>query len=422
MIDIRRIRSDYDTTQELINRKGDYSLAGLKAADEEKRSYMQKTEEMRARQNAANKQITEMKKKGEDATGLLAELKALSDEIKAAQATIDELDSFITQTLLGIPNTPDPSTAIGASDADNPVVRTWGEVPDFGFEAKAHWDIGVDLGILDFETAAKIAGARFSMWRGLGAKLERAIISFMLSLHTDSGKYTEIIPPFMVNRQSMVGTGQLPKFEEDAFNVRNNDYFLIPTAEVPLTNMFSGDILPEEDLPKCFTAYTPCFRAEAGSAGRDTRGLIRNHQFDKVELVKFALPENSFEELESLTADAESVLKNLGIPYRVVELCTGDLGFCSAKTYDIEVWMPSYGRYVEISSCSNMTDYQARRANIRCRASGGKARYVHTLNGSALAVGRTFAAILENFQNEDGSVSLPAALVPFMGGLTEIGR
>ena len=318
--------------------------------------------------------------------------------------------------MLRIPNIPNESVPVGADDSENVELRKFSEPRKFDFEPKAHWDIGVDLDILDFDRGAKIAGSRFTVYKGLGARLERAVISFFLNTHTEESGYTEIFPPYMVNRASMTGTGQLPKFEEDAFKVENNGYFLIPTAEVPVTNLYRDEILDGTKLPIKFCAYSACFRAEAGSAGRDTRGLIRQHQFNKVELVKFADPENSYEELEKLTNDAEKLLQKLGIPYRVVCLSSGDLGFSSAKTYDIEVWMPSYGRYVEISSCSNFEDYQARRANIRFKKDAkDKAQFVHTLNGSGLAVGRTVAAILENFQNEDGSVTIPEALIPYMG-------
>ncbi|MBE6038184.1 MAG: serine--tRNA ligase [Anaerofustis stercorihominis] len=419
MLDIKRIRKEPEKVAELLRRRGDIDITPVLEKDEKRREIIGQVEELKAQQNAASKQIPVMKKNGEDTTELMAQMKEISAKAKVLDGELAQLEADINALLLSIPNTPNENIVIGASDADNKEIRKIGEPRTFDFELKAHWDLGVDLGILDFERAVKIAGARFSMWVGLGAKLERAIISFMLDMHTPKG-YVEIIPPFMVNRASMTGTGQLPKFEEDAFNVRNNDYFLIPTAEVPVTNIHRDEILSYEDMPKYFTAYTPCFRAEAGSAGRDTRGLIRNHQFDKVELVKLALPENSYDELETLTADAEAILKALGIPYRVIELCTGDIGFSSAKTYDIEVWMPSYNRYVEISSCSNFEDYQARRANLRFRDKDGVVKYVHTLNGSALAVGRTFAAILENYQNEDGSVTIPEVLRPYMGGIEVI--
>ena len=419
MLDIKRIRKDPEKVEELLKRRGDYSIKEVLLLDEKRRSILSDVEQKKATQNKASKQIPIMKKNGENADELLAEMKSLSDEIAKLNESLSEIGSSISELVLSIPNTPYEGVVIGKSDADNVVVRTHLEPTRFNFEHKAHWDLGTDLGILDFERAAKLAGSRFSMFVGKGAMLERAIANFMLNLHTSKG-YIEISPPLMVNRASMTGTGQLPKFEEDAFNVKNNDYFLIPTAEVPVTNIHRDEILSYEDLTKKFTSFTPCFRAEAGSAGRDTRGLIRNHQFDKVEIVKLSLPENSYEELEALTLDAEEVLKLLKIPYRVVELCTGDIGFSSAKTYDIEVWMPSYDRYVEISSCSNFEDFQARRANIRYRDSDGNINFVHTLNGSALAVGRTFAAILENYQNEDGSITIPEVLRPFMNGLEKI--
>lgn len=422
MLDIRRIRQNPEEVQELLNRRGDICLTPVLEADEKRRNLVTKAEQLKAKQNEDSKKIPLLKKEGKDTTALMAEMKELSESVKKLNEEIALADETLNNLLLAIPNTPNPDICIGKSDADNKEVRRVGTPREFDFEYKAHWDLGTDLDILDFERAVKIAGARFSMFKGKGALLERAILNFMLTTHTtkETGAYTEILPPLMVNRASMTGTGQLPKFEEDAFNVKNNDFFLIPTAEVPVTNIHSGEILNKSDLPKYYTAYTPCFRAEAGSAGRDTRGLIRNHQFDKVELVKLADPENSYDELEKLTNDAELILQKLEIPYRVVELCTGDIGFSSAKTYDIEVWMPSYNRYVEISSCSNFEDFQARRANIRFRDDDGKVKFVHTLNGSALAVGRTFAAILENYQNEDGSITIPEVLRPFMGGLEVI--
>lgn len=422
MLDIRRIRQNPEEVQELLQRRGDICLAPVLEADEKRRNLVTQAEQLKAKQNEDSKQIPILKKEGKDTSALMAEMKELSENVKKLNEEIALADETLNNLLLAIPNTPNPNICIGKSDADNVEIRRVGTPREFDFEYKAHWDLGTELDILDFERAVKIAGTRFSMFKGKGALLERAILNFMLTTHTtkETGAYTEILPPLMVNRASMTGTGQLPKFEEDAFNVKNNDFFLIPTAEVPVTNIHSGEILNKSDLPKCYTAYTPCFRAEAGSAGRDTRGLIRNHQFDKVELVKLADPENSYEELEKLTNDAELILQKLEIPYRVIELCTGDIGFSSAKTYDIEVWMPSYNRYVEISSCSNFEDFQARRANIRFRDDDGKVKFVHTLNGSALAVGRTFAAILENYQNADGSITVPEVLRPFMGGLEVI--
>ncbi|MBQ1471469.1 MAG: serine--tRNA ligase, partial [Eubacterium sp.] len=389
--------------------------------DDQRRSLLAEVEEMKHRQKVVSKQIPQMKKAGEDTSEIMKEMKALSGRIKEMDGELAEVEKNLKDALLGVPNMPAEGVPFGKDDADNVELRKVGEPKTFEFEPKAHWDIGEDLGILDFERAAKIAGARFTVYRGLGARLERAIMCFMLDLHTMEQDYTEILPPFMVNRDAMTGTGQLPKFEEDMFYLPQKDFFLIPTAEVPVTNLHAGEILKEEDLPIHYTAYTPCFRAEAGSAGRDTRGVIRQHQFNKVEMVKFCRPEDSWEELENLTLDAEEVLKRLGLPYRVVKLSSGDLGFSSATTYDIEVWMPSYGRYVEISSCSNFLDFQARRAGIRFRReSGGKPEFVHTLNGSGLAVGRTTAAVLENFQQADGGVVIPEVLRSYMGGVEKI--
>lgn len=420
MLDIKRIRTNTEEVNELLKRRGDYSVDKIVELDAERREYLKKAEEGKAEQNKVSKQIPIMKKEGKDVSELLKEMKELSSEVKEYNSKVGELEEKISDLILSIPNTPNKDVTVGKDENDNKELIKVGTPREFDFEAKAHWDLGVDLGLLDFERAVKISGARFSMFTGIGAKLERALISFMLDTHTIENDYVEISPPFMVNRTSMTGTGQLPKFEEDAFNIKNNDYFLIPTAEVPVTNIHRGEILNEEDLPKYFTAYTPCFRAEAGSAGRDTRGLIRNHQFDKVELVKLAKPDNSYEELEDLTLEARKILDLLEIPYRVIELCTGDLGFSAAKTYDIEVWLPSYNRYVEISSCSNFEDYQARRANIRYRDKDGNVNFVHTLNGSALAVGRTFAAVIENYQNADGSVTVPKALRSYLGGMEVI--
>jgi seryl-tRNA synthetase len=342
-------------------------------------------------------------------------------KIKESDEVLAKVEEEIEYNLMRIPNIPNPQVPAGTDDTDNVELRKWGEPRKFDFEAKAHWDVGVGLDVLDFERAGKITGARFTLYKGLGARLERACINFMLDLHTDKHGYTEIFPPFITNRKSMTGTGQLPKFEEDAFKLAGTDFFLIPTAEVPVTNMYGGEILDIEALPILHTAYSACFRSEAGSSGRDTRGLIRQHQFNKVEMVKFTKPEDSYEELEKLTLDAEDVLQTLGIPYRVVRLCGGDLGFVSAMTYDIEVWMPSYGRYVEISSCSNFEDFQARRANIKYRPGlNEKPKFVHTINGSGVAIGRTVAAILENYQEADGSVVIPEALRPYMGGKDKI--
>ena len=382
---------------------------------------MYEAEQKKAEQNTASKKIPVMKKNGEDTTAIFAEMKKLSDEIKECDDKVRELDEKIEKIAYTIPNIPNPTVPDGDSDEDNVEVRRFMEPTKFDFEPKAHWDLGKDLGILDPETAAKITGTRITVYSGAGALLERAITNFYLDMHTRKHGYKEIFPPFMVHRNSMIGTGQLPKFEEDAFKVANTDYFLVPTAEVPVTNMHRDEILDGNKLPLKYCAYTACFRAEAGSAGRDTRGLIRQHQFNKVELVKFTKPEDSYAELEKLTADAENVLQMLKLPYHVVKICIGDLGFTAAMKYDIEVWMPSYGRYVEISSCSNFEDFQARRANIRFKNSPKeKAQLVHTLNGSGVAIGRTTAAILENYQNEDGSITVPEVLRPYMGGLEKI--
>ncbi len=416
MLDIKTLRNEPDKIrQALKNRNNDLDITPAIELDLQRREILAEVEQMKAKQNEITKQIPQMKKAGESTDAVFAEMKELSGEIKELDAKVSEIDEQLRGYMLRIPNIPNDSVPVGKDDSENVEMRRWGEPRKFDFDAKAHWDIGTDLDILDFDRGAKISGTRFTVYRGLGARLERSVIQYFLNTHTANG-YTEIFPPYMVNRASMTGTGQLPKFEEDAFKVANNGYFLIPTAEVPVTNLHRDEILDGTKLPVKYCAYSACFRAEAGSAGRDTRGLIRQHQFNKVELVKFSEPEKSYEELESLTHDAEMLLQGLGIPYRVVTLSTGDLGFSSAKTYDIEVWMPSYGRYVEISSCSNFEDYQARRANIKYRKNPkDKAQFVHTLNGSGLAVGRTVAAVLENFQNADGSVTVPEALRPYMG-------
>ncbi|MBS1324335.1 MAG: serine--tRNA ligase [Oscillospiraceae bacterium] len=418
MLDIKIIRENPDKVKAALKtRNADYDsyIDEILEIDEKRRKLSTETDALKAEQNKVSKQIPIMKKNGENTDAVMAEMKEISEKIKNDNAVISELEAKQRDTLLRIPNIPSETTPIGKDDSENVELRKWGEPSKFDFEPLAHWDIGKNLGILDPETAAKVTGARFHFYKGLGARLERAVISYFLNTHTENG-YTEVLPPYMVNRASMTGTGQLPKFEEDAFRVANNDYFLIPTAEVPVTNMHRDEILSGDKLPIKYCAYSACFRAEAGSAGRDQRGLIRQHQFNKVELVKFVDPATSYDELEKLTNDAERVLQGLGLPYRVVALSTGDIGFSSAKTYDIEVWMPSYNRYVEISSCSNFEDYQARRAAIRFKNSPkDKAQFVHTLNGSGVAVGRTVAAILENYQNADGSVTIPEALVPFMG-------
>lgn len=420
MLDIKEIRKNSEKIEEKLKNKGNYTIMPILELDENRRNLLNEVEQLKAKQNKVSKEMPLLKKEGKDVTNLLNDMKVISASVKELNSKVSEVEEKINSYLLNIPNLPCDNVVIGKDESENKEVRKHLSPTEFTFEPKAHWDIGVDLKILDFERAVKIAGARFSMYRGLGARLERAIAQFMLDTHTLKNGYEEINPPFMVSRASMTGTGQLPKFEEDAFNVKNNDFFMIPTAEVPVTNIYRDEILSIDELPKYFTAFTPCFRAEAGSAGRDTRGLIRNHQFEKVELVKLSKPEDSYKELESMTNNAEEILQLLEIPYRVVELCTGDLGFSAAKTYDIEVWMPSYNRYVEISSCSNCEDFQARRANIRYRNEEGKLGFVHTLNGSALAVGRTFAAILENYQNEDGSVTIPKVLLPYMNNIHEI--
>lgn len=422
MIDLKLLRTEPETVKAaLARRKEDVDLDRLLALDQEKRQVLYEVEQKKAEQNAVSKKIPAMKKAGEDTTAIFAEMKVLSEAIKNYDDTLRELDEKIEALSYTIPNLPNPTVPDGDTDEDNVEIRRFMEPTAFDFEPKAHWDLGKDLGILDPETAAKITGTRFTVYKDAGARLERAIMNFFLDTHTAQHGYQEIFPPFMVHRSSMVGTGQLPKFEEDAFKVANTDYFLVPTAEVPVTNMHRDEILDGSKLPLKYCAYTACFRAEAGSAGRDTRGLIRQHQFNKVELVKFTKPEESYAELEKLTADAEDVLKLLKLPYRVVKICIGDLGFTAAMKYDIEVWMPSYNRYVEISSCSNFEDFQARRANIRYKDSvKDKARLVHTLNGSGVAIGRTTAAILENYQNEDGSITIPEVLRPYMGGLEKI--
>lgn len=422
MLDIKRLRSNFDEVKEALGkRSGHYDLEGFLALDTKRRELLAEVEVLKNKQNVVSKQVPMMKKEGQDVTAVLAEMKTLSEEIKVIDQQVKEVDETLLNILLTLPNTPNPQVPVGASDEENIELRRVGDVREFDFEVKPHWDLGEELDILDFERGSKVTGARFTFYKGLGARLERALMNFMLDMHIDKHDYTEVFPPFMVNRASMTGTGQLPKFEDDAFKVQGTDYFLVPTAEVPVTNMYRDQILDGKDLTIKHCAYTACFRAEAGSAGRDTRGIIRQHQFNKVEMVKFARPENSYEELETLTNDAEDILKALGLPYRVVRLCTGDLGFSSAMTYDIEVWMPSYGRYVEISSCSNFEDFQARRANIKFKDNiKDKAQFIHTLNGSGLALGRTTAAILENFQQADGSIIIPEALRPYMGGIEKI--
>lgn len=416
MLDIKKFRIDSENFIAGIKRrgKGDFGSGSLAKLDEQRRAILKEVEALKNKKKTESAKIPELKKQGQDVDGLLAEMKKISDKTKELDKEVAEIEDKIEDLLLGIPNIPHESVPDGKDDSANVEIRKIGEVPVKNFREQAHWELGDKLDILDFERAGKITGSRFTVYKGLGARLERSVINFMLNTHVDNG-YTEVMTPFMVNRKAMTGTGQLPKFEEDLFAVNAKDYFLIPTAEVPVTNLHSGEILNAEEVPKNYVAYTACFRKEAGAAGRDTKGLIRQHQFNKVELVKLVQPENSYEELDKLLANAESILKKLELPYRVVKLCTGDLGFSAAMTYDIEVWMPSYGRYVEISSCSNFEDYQARRANIRMRNADNKPVFVHTLNGSGLAVGRTVAAILENCQQEDGSIKVPDVLQSYMG-------
>lgn len=422
MLDLKFVRGNPQKVQEaLASRGSNLSLAEFLQLDEQRREKLFVVEQMKNRRNVVSEEIGRLKKAGKDAPDMVVEMRDLSRSIKEKDEEIKEVEGRLQEILLDIPNIPHESVPVGESAADNPVVREWGRPRDFGFAPKPHWEIGESLNILDFERGGKVTGARFCFYKGLGARLERAVISFMLDLHTGEHGYTEIFPPFMVNRDSMIGTGQLPKFAEDMFKIEGTEYYLIPTAEVPVTNLYRGEILDGGTLPISHCAYSACFRAEAGAAGRDTRGLIRLHQFNKVELVKFCKPEESYEELEKLTGNAERVLQVLGLPYRVVVLCTGDMGFSSAKTYDLEVWLPSYQDYKEISSCSNFGDFQARRAGIRYRNDKGRAELAHTLNGSGLAVGRTVAAILENCQEADGTVTVPEALRPYMGGLAKIG-
>ncbi|MCL2527313.1 MAG: serine--tRNA ligase [Defluviitaleaceae bacterium] len=421
MQDIKALRENFQEMKALMDRRGkDYNLEKFTELDQRRRAMLHQTEDMKAKQNAASKQIPALKKEGKDVAGIMAQMKTLAEEIKSLEPEVRAIDEELDTFLLGIPNTPHPDVPIGASDEENVEIRLWGKPTTFTFEPKPHWEVGEALGILDAAAAAKVTGARFVMMRGLGARLERALICFMMDRHASHG-YTELSTPLIVHRRSAVGTGQLPKFEDEMmFKLEGMDYYLNPTAEIPVTNIHREEILDGARLPISYCAYAVSFRKEAGSAGRDTRGLIRQHQFHKVELVKFTRPEYSNAELEKLTADAEDILQKLNLPYRVVSRCTGDLGFSASKGYDLEVWLPSYNRYVEISSCSNFEGFQSRRADIRYRDNQGKPAHVHTLNGSGLAIGRTIAAILENCQQEDGSVVIPDALVPYMGGVGEI--
>lgn len=416
MLDLKYVRDNIERVQQMLrNRNLEMDLTSLVDLDANRRSILQEVEELKRQRNIASEEISLAKREKRDASQLIEDMKDVSQRIKTMDQELAVIEESMKDSLLLIPNMPHESVAIGSNEKDNPVIRTWGSPPAFDFEPKSHWDIGESLGILDFERAAKMTGARFALYWGLGAALERALINFMLETHVQEHGYTEVLPPFMVNSGSLIGTGQLPKFKEDLFKLEGSDYYLIPTAEVPVTNIHMNEVIEEEDLPKYYTAYTPCFRSEAGSYGKDTRGLIRQHQFNKVELVKIVKPETSYQELESLLLNAETILQKLNIHYRVVSLCTGDLGFSAAKTYDIEVWLPGQNTYREISSCSNFEDFQARRANIRFRPKGkSKTDFAHTINGSGLAVGRTLVAVLENFQQIDGSVSIPPVLQPYL--------
>jgi seryl-tRNA synthetase len=419
MLDIKVLRANFTEVKEKLQHRGEdlTDFGQFEELDQRRRELIVEAEKLKSKRNEVTQQVAALKRDKQDADHLIKEMREVGDQIKTLDDELRGVEETLEQLLLSIPNIPHESTPIGETEDDNVEIRKWGQVREFEFEAKPHWDVADHLGILDFERAGKVTGSRFVFYKGLGARLERALMSFMLDLHVDEHGYTEILPPYLVNRASMTGTGQLPKFEEDAFLIENEDYFLIPTAEVPVTNLYRDEILNGDQLPIRYAAYSACFRSEAGSAGRDTRGLIRQHQFNKVELVKFVKPEDSYEELEKLTSDAERVLQLLELPYRVLSMCTGDLGFTAAKKYDIEVWIPSYGTYREISSCSNFEAFQARRANIRFRRDPkAKPEHVHTLNGSGLAIGRTVAALLENYQQEDGSVVIPTVLRPYMGG------
>ncbi|HHT7228282.1 TPA: serine--tRNA ligase [Bacillus cereus] len=423
MLDIKFLRTNFEEVKAKLQYRGEdlTDFGRFEELDTRRRELLVQTEELKSKRNEVSQQISVLKREKKDAEALILEMREVGEKVKDFDNELRTVEEDLERLMLSIPNIPHESAPVGETEDDNVVARTWGDVKEFTFEPKPHWDLATDLGILDFERAGKVTGSRFVFYKGAGARLERALISFMLDLHTDEYGYEEVLPPYMVNRASMTGTGQLPKFEEDAFRIESEDYFLIPTAEVPVTNMHRDEILNKEQLPIRYAAFSSCFRSEAGSAGRDTRGLIRQHQFNKVELVKFVKPEDSYEELEKLTNDAERVLQLLELPYRVMSMCTGDLGFTAAKKYDIEVWIPSYGTYREISSCSNFEAFQARRANIRFRREpNGKPEHVHTLNGSGLAIGRTVAAILENYQQEDGTIIIPEVLRPYMGGKTVI--
>ncbi|HAC0644500.1 TPA_asm: serine--tRNA ligase [Listeria monocytogenes] len=423
MLDVKLLRNNFDEVKQKLQNRGEDlgEFEKFGELDKRRRTLIVETEALKSQRNEVSQEIAKLKREKQDADAKIEEMRVVGDRIKTLDIELREIDEKLDMILMSIPNIPHESTPVGESEDDNVEIRKWGEVREFDFEPKAHWDLGTDLDILDFENAAKVTGSRFVFYKKLGARLERALINFMMDLHSNEHGYEEMLPPYMVNRASMTGTGQLPKFEEDAFLIEAEDYFLIPTAEVPVTNYHREDILKVEDLPRKYTAFSACFRSEAGSAGRDTRGLIRQHQFNKVELVQFVKPEDSYEALEKLTGNAEEVLRRLELPYRVLSMCTADLGFTAAKKYDLEVWIPSYNSYREISSCSNFESFQARRANIRFRREpGSKPEYVHTLNGSGLALGRTVAAILENYQDADGSVRIPKVLQGYMGGIEKI--
>jgi seryl-tRNA synthetase len=425
VLDVKILRNDFERVQEALRNRGkdQESISKFPVLDTRRRELLQESEALKNRRNTVSAEVARLKKNKENADDLITEMRQVSDRIKELDEQVRELEEQIDELVLSIPNIPHKDVPVGASEEDNVEIRRWSEPRSFSFEPKAHWDIAQNLGILDFEAGAKVTGSRFTFYKGLGARLERALINFMMDLHSNEHGYEEMLPPYIVNRDSLYGTGQLPKFEEDLFKLRDTEYYLIPTAEVPVTNYHREEILPVEELPKHYVAYSSCFRSEAGAAGRDTRGLIRQHQFNKVEMLKLVHPDTSYEELEKMTQNAERVLQLLGLPYRVLTLCTGDMGFTSAKTYDLEVWLPESGMYREISSCSNCEDFQARRANIRFRPEPkAKPEFVHTLNGSGLAVGRTVAAILENYQEEDGSVRIPEVLQPYMGGIEKIAR
>ncbi|EOW2581734.1 serine--tRNA ligase [Listeria monocytogenes] len=423
MLDVKLLRNNFDEVKQKLQNRGEDlgEFEKFGELDKRRRTLIVEIEALKSQRNEVSQEIAKLKREKQDADAKIEEMRVVGDRIKTLDIELREIDEKLDMILMSIPNIPHESTPVGESEDDNVEIRKWGEVREFDFEPKAHWDLGTDLDILDFENAAKVTGSRFVFYKKLGARLERALINFMMDLHSNEHGYEEMLPPYMVNRASMTGTGQLPKFEEDAFLIEAEDYFLIPTAEVPVTNYHREDILKAEDLPRKYTAFSACFRSEAGSAGRDTRGLIRQHQFNKVELVQFVKPEDSYEALEKLTGNAEEVLRRLELPYRVLSMCTADLGFTAAKKYDLEVWIPSYNSYREISSCSNFESFQARRANIRFRREpGSKPEYVHTLNGSGLALGRTVAAILENYQDADGSVRIPKVLQGYMGGIEKI--